>query len=264
MFVSPPEQEHGQTIAVRLGISLLFLLVIGLFILAGFSAPVGRTEPVPFAIAAGLAVVCVVLWVLIGKTRLSIHPEGIRKTMAFGETEIRWEDVKETRYRVIPVQAGGVLGYAATAAARRVGGKAATTSLRLLVISREGTKILVTSNYKRALDAIGVILGKIQPPILADARKRITAGESVAFGPVAVSRDGVAWKNKPPVPFADLSMAMIQGQYLRLKRKGKLLDIAKVRSDKVPNVLVFLDLIEGLGAGAGETRGIDPLARIRV
>lgn len=264
MFVTPPQQEHRQTVAIRLGITLLLLLPIGLLVLAGLGESPGKIETVPLAIAAVLVVLCIVLWVVIGKATLAIHPEGLRKTTAFGQTEIRWEDVLETRYRVIPVQVGGLIGYAATAAARRVGGKGATSSLRLLVIARDGSKILVTSNYKGALEAIGVILAKIQPPILADARRRVEAGESVAFGPLSVSRAGVAWKRKEPIPFADLSMASIVGQYLRLKRKGKMFDVAKVRSDNVPNVLVFLDLIEGLGAGAGEIKGIDPLARVRI
>jgi Family of unknown function (DUF6585) len=132
------------------------------------------------------------------------------------------------------------------------------------VIARDGRRILVTSNTRHAAEAIGVVLGKVQPPILAEARRRVGAGDSASFGALSVSREGVSWKGKPPVPFAELSAARIVGQYLRLRRKGKLFDLVKVRSDKIPNVLVFLELIESLGVGAGEIQGIDPLARVQV
>ncbi len=263
MFLSPPQQTHGQTIAIRLGLTLLLLLAIVPLAFAAF-AERGRVEAVPFSVAAALVVLCVALWIFIGKTQLAIHPEGICKTTAFGRREIAWEDVGETRYRVIPIQAGGLVGIAARAAAQRVGGKGAATSLRLQVLSRHGGSILVTSNYRQATEAIGVILGKVQPPMLAEARRRVDGGDTVAFGRLAVSRAGVSWKGREPIPFAELSAARIVGQYLRLRRKGKMLDAVKIRSDKVPNVLVFLDLIEALGAGSGEIQGIDPLARVQL
>lgn len=262
MFASPPQQSHGQTAALRLALGLLLLLIVVPLALVAVGGKEG-TEPVSLAVAVALVALYAGVWVVVGKTVLTIHPEGIRRTTAFGAIEILWEEVVETRYRVVPVQIGGLVGVAARAAAQRVGGKAATTSLRLEVIARDGKKIRITSNYRLAADAIGVILGKIQPPILAEARRRVDAGDTVPFGPFLVSRGGVAWKRKPPVPFSELSSARIVGQYLRLRRKGKLLDIAKVRTDKVPNVLVFLDLLEALGAGAGEIKGIDPLARVQ-
>ncbi len=263
MFVSPPQQRHGQTVAVRAALVLLLLLAIVPLAIAGIGEK-GRLEPVPLAIAATLAAIGIVLCVVIGKTEIAIHAEGVRRVTVFSATEIPWADVSETRYRVIPIQVGGLVGVAARAAAQRLGGRAAATSMRLTVVSREGPRILVTSNYEHASDAIGVILGKVQPPILAEARRRVDGGDTVLFGPLGVSREGVSWKGKPPIPFAELSSARIVGQYLRLRRKGKMLDVAKARSDKVPNVLVFLDLIEALGAGAGEIRGIDPLARVQI
>lgn len=262
MFISPPSQSHGQTVVLRLVIALAFLIPVAIILAIVLSEPPEKREASAFAVAAGLVVVCAVLWVVIGKTVLHIHPEGIRRASAFGETEMRWEDIRETRFQAIPVQAGGLIGYAAIAAARRVGGKAATTSLRLQVISNDGRRIKITSNFRKASDAIGEILGRIQPKMLADAKGRVAQGETVQFGPLAVSRAGVAWKRKEPVPFAELSKAAIQGRQLRLKRKGKLLDVCAVGSDKVPNVLVFLDLIESLGVGAGQT-AIDPLARVQ-
>lgn len=262
MIVSPPQQSHGQTVVVRLLVSLLLLFAIVPLAIAGVGEK-GKSEPVALGIAVGLTLLGIAFWIAVGKTVLTIHAEGLRRTTAFGQTEIPWDEVLETRYRAITVQGGGgLLGIAAVAAARKIGGRAATTSFRLAVIARDGRKIQITSNYKRAGDAIGVILAKVQPPILAEARRRVDSGDTALFGPISVSRAGVAWKKKEPIPFPDLSRAEIHGQYLQLRRRGKMLSVARVRSDRVPNVLVFLELLEGLGVGAGEIQGIDPLARI--
>jgi len=53
------------------------------------------------------------------------------------------------------------------------------------------------------------------------------------------------------------------GTNLRVKRQGKWLSVISVRSDKVPNVLVFLEVLESLAPQVKST-GIDPLARVRV
>ena len=48
-----------------------------------------------------------------------------------------------------------------------------------------------------------------------------------------------------------------------LKREGKWMAAISVRSDKVPNVLVFLEVLESLAPQVKST-GIDPLARVRM
>ena len=58
--------------------------------------------------------------------------------------------------------------------------------------------------------------------------------------------------------------AEIAGQMLRIRKKGKMLSLVSVRSDKVPNVLLLLETMEKLGVGAGSAPTIDPLARVRI
>ena len=45
---------------------------------------------------------------------------------------------------------------------------------------------------------------------------------------------------------------------------GKMLSLVSVRSDKVPNVLLLLEMMEKLGVGAGSAPSVDPLARVRI
>ena len=50
---------------------------------------------------------------------------------------------------------------------------------------------------------------------------------------------------------------------LQIKRHGKWLSAISVRSDKVPDVLVFLEVLESLAPQIKST-GINPLARVRM
>ena len=63
---------------------------------------------------------------------------------------------------------------------------------------------------------------------------------------------------------AILAKAEITGQNLRIRRKGKMLSLVTIRSDKVPNVLLLLETMEKLGVGAGSVPAVDPLARVRI
>ena len=85
-----------------------------------------------------------------------------------------------------------------------------------------------------------------------------------AFGPLRLTLRDIQWKAKDPVPLGELMSADIAGQHLRIRKKGKMLSLVTVRSDKVPNVLLLLETMERLGVGAGAAPVVDPLARVRV
>jgi len=55
----------------------------------------------------------------------------------------------------------------------------------------------------------------------------------------------------------------LAGANLQIKRQGKWLSAVSVRSNKVPDVLVFLEVLESLAPQIKAT-GVDPLARVRM
>jgi hypothetical protein len=61
----------------------------------------------------------------------------------------------------------------------------------------------------------------------------------------------------------EVSSAEIVGSNLRLKRSGKWLSAVSVRTDRIPNVLAFLEVLESV-APQSKSATIDPLARVRV
>jgi hypothetical protein len=70
------------------------------------------------------------------------------------------------------------------------------------------------------------------------------------------------WKNQS-IPVSEVTKAELLRTNLIVKRQGKWLAAISVRSDKIPNVLVFLEVLESLAPQVKAT-GVDPLARVRM
>ena len=255
------ERKFGQTFAVRV---LLALLMLGPLVLAWAVAdnPNPSAHPVLAMISLVVVLCYVVLWVGISKTVLTITDHGVRRDSIFGVQEIPWSQISETRYVVRPIRVGahfGLIGILIAAAS----GKSSAANLVLTLIGTDGKRLKVTSNFKGANEAIGIIFGKILPPIVAAARAKIQRGETVAFGDLSLSATNVTWKGGPPIPVLEVSSAEIVGSNLRLKRSGKWLSAVSVRTDRIPNVLAFLEVLESV-APQSKSATIDPLARVRV
>jgi len=45
----------------------------------------------------------VALWIILGKSALILSDSGVRRESAFGQQEIAWSQVAETRYHVVPI-----------------------------------------------------------------------------------------------------------------------------------------------------------------
>src|SRR5258706_11961628 len=105
MIVSPARTTHRQSYAARIALTLLFLFI------AAFPLIVTEGKFTPgaiLAIAAILAVDAALCW-MISKSMLTIHDDGLRRANIFGVKEIEWRNVKEYRYRAVPIQVGGGL-----------------------------------------------------------------------------------------------------------------------------------------------------------
>ncbi len=82
------------------------------------------------------------------------------------------------------------------------------------------------------------------------------------FGGIGLSATNLSWKGTS-IPVSEITKAELVRSNLQIKRQGKWLSAISVRSDKVPDVLVFLEVLESL-APQVKTAGVDPLARVRM
>ncbi|MBZ5722544.1 MAG: hypothetical protein LAO03_19575 [Acidobacteriia bacterium] len=254
------ERKFAQTYASR---ALLGVLMLGGLMVAWATVdqPDISSHLTLVWISAAVVLAYAALWIAIGKTVLTISDQGVRRESIFGVQEIFWSQITETRYVVTPVRLAvhfGLIG-ALIAASR----KTSPVNLDLTLVSNEGKRLKVTSSFQKAKEAVGAIFGRILPPMVAAVRARIQRGETVNFGQLALSAINLTWKKQPPVLLQDLASAQILGTRLRIKREGKWASVVNVRSDKVPDVLVFLEVLETLAPQLKSTE-VDPLARIRL
>jgi hypothetical protein len=98
--------------------------------------------------------------------------------------------------------------------------------------------------------------------MVQSVKARLQRGETVQFGGIGLSTAAVIWKSNS-IPVSQITKAELVGSNLQVKREGKWRAAISVRSDKVPNVLVFLEVLESLAPQVKST-GIDPLARVRM
>jgi hypothetical protein len=255
------ERKFGQTYAIRI---MLAMLLLGPLLLAwtAIEKPNPSSHPVLLWISVVVVACYIVLWVAISRTVLTITDQGIRRESILGQQEIQWSHISETRYLVRPIRIGahfGLIGALVSAASS----KSSSVNLVLTLIGSDGKRLKVTSNFQKAKEAIGIVFGKVLPPMVAAARTKIQHGETVAFGDLALTVTNVTWKGGPPIPVSEITGAEIAGTNLRLKRAGKWLSAVTVRSDKIPNVLVFLEVLESV-APQSRSVEIDPLARVRI
>ena len=254
------ERKFRHTYKTRIAVAALTLSLLCLVWVI-----TGEPEVAPgstfFLICLAAALFNVGLFVAIGGTVLTISQHGIRRESIFSTQEIRWEQITETWYRAKPVRPRvpkGLVGVL-LAAAR----KPQRIRLRLTVLADDGGQINISTNYRFAREAIGIVLGQVLPLMVASVRERIYRGDTVLFGQLALSSTSVAWKTRAPIPIAAITRAEIVGRKLQLRCSGKWTSALKVRSDSIPNVLVFLEVLETIAPQLQPTR-IDPLARVRL
>jgi hypothetical protein len=75
------------------------------------------------------------------------------------------------------------------------------------------------------------------------------------------ARDSDTWKGNS-IPVSEISKAELAGTNLQIKHNGKWLSAVNVKSNKVPDVLVFLEVLESIAPQIKST-GVDPFARVR-
>lgn len=254
------EHKFGQNLTGRLVI--VFGVVLAIVLLwATADNPSPASHPGLLWISAAIIVAGVIAWLAISKNVLTINDHGVRRDSALGVQEMSWAQIQETRYRVIPINVYAHFGLIGALIAMRT--KSANANLMLELISADSKHLKVTSNFQNAKEAIGLILTRTLPPMVKNAQSGLQHGQTIQFGDLALSATQVIWKNKTTIPVSEIEKAEIVGSNLQIKRRGKWLSAVSVRSDKVPNVLVFLEALESLAPQIKAT-GIDPLGRVRI
>ena len=253
------ERRFGAAYTTRIFLTLgVAGVLVGLWM--SLDDPRAASHMTLMWISIGLVAALAVLWVALGKSALTVSDAGVRTESLFGQQEIAWSQITETRYRVVPVNMYAHLGLVGAILA--LSSKSGRMLLTLELLGQDRRKLKVTSGYRNADEAIGIILARVLPPMVQAVKTRLQRGETVQFGALGLAPTAVVWKGNT-VPVAEITKAELVRSYLQIKRQGKWRSAISVRSDKVPDVLVFLEVLESLAPQIKAT-GIDPLARVRM
>ncbi len=253
------ERRFGAAYTLRIFLALGVVgLVVGLW--AAQDDPRTSAHPNLLWVSIGLVFAVAALWVALGKTVLIINDSGVQRESILGQQEIAWSQIMETRYRVVPINVYAHLGLIGAVLA--MSSKSGGAQLTLELIGHDRKKLKVTSNFRNADEAIGIILGRIMPPMVQNTKARLQRGETVQFGGIGLSATAITWKGAS-IPVSEITKAELVRSNLQIKRQGKWRNAISVRSDKVPDVLVFLETLESVAPQIKST-GIDPLARVRM
>lgn len=252
------ERRFGAAYTIRILLALGVLgLVVGLW--AAQDDPRISVHPGLLIASVALLLAVCAIGVVLSNSVLIINDSGIRRESAFGQTEITWDQIMMTRYRVVAMNVYAHLGL--------IGAVVAMTSksgaqFTLELISHDGRILKVTSNFRDADEAVGIILARILPPMVQTAKAKLQRGETVHFGGIDLSATTITWKGRS-IPLSQIAKAELVRSNLQIKQQGKWRAAISVRSDRVPDVLVFLELLEFL-APQIKSAGINPLVRVRM
>lgn len=253
MFITPAEKTYAYSKGLRVLALIPFVLVAGIGALA--VAPDWQKFEQPGWLAGLIATagLSVFLWMLISRELVSVHSEGLSCSGLFGAKEIRWDQVKETRYSQTTTaqNVGAHFGLIGILIAAFVSRKAdASKSAQVLkVVSQDGTKINLTNQLQDHRELMKTVLSRVNPRLLNELRTRVKQGMPVEFGKLQLSLEGVRWGSKGPLPYQQIEMVGIRGQSFCIKATGKWMNFLSVMASRVPNAFVAIDLIEELKSG---------------
>ena len=238
MFISPPRKTFGYTFSWCILAALLFFPFLAW---AAYDFYQSRSvDPVLafFTGMFGLLFAYAWWWT---KTKVTLHDEGISYKSPFGEKDLRWDEVTETRYGQQQVNAAvhfGLIGLIVAAVARS--SNKVIRSLELI----GPQKIAINSNIRDVEEVVRLALAAVNPRLRKDTERILDSNGTVSFGKISLSPAGIIWKSKEPIPYAAIVKCKIDGSLLRVKAEGKWLDNIAVTAKKVPNIFILMDLIE--------------------
>ena len=247
MIHSPPEGVYLRGLTYR--IAALILCAALLAALLYFRSPLESTNFWGLSLAAILALF--LFWRREAGKIVQVHPEGVVLRGASSSRALRWESIREIRYRAIQSRGGGILGLLLHALLRLFSRRAPgvderAVSIRCVLVSDGERPLIITSGWSRAGDAVEKILARVNPRLLKEALDRVRTVGRAEFGPVIVQHDSIVRGGKS-VRFAEVgSWGLEKGRFF-VKKQGAWLAAIQVPVSRVPNVFVLAELLRHLG-----------------
>ena len=219
-----------------IGIVMMFLAaLVGAQYFTTTSKVMDREPMLIFAIIFGvLGALPVRSWLMRGGKVIEVYERGLARIQGKQVKLTRWDEIDAVWQRITRYYHNG----------RYTG----TTNVYTIQV-KNGGRFSVTNIYKD-IEALGQIIQsevtKRLLPLLAHAYQ---SGQTINFGKLSLNTQGLIFKDKQ-LPWNQIKDLKIERGYISVKQEGgRWFNWAQVTADTVPNLFVFLALVDNIGGG---------------
>lgn len=158
------------------------------------------------------------------------------ETIRWDQIDAIWIKLIRQRYYI------GLAGVFASALA------SSRRTQRMTVRRIDGTNFKFTNmlrGHVQLMQNLEQVVMKLHMPRAIAA---FQSGQVIPFGPLSVGRQGMG-NGRETIPWNELQNVEVKRGYLQVKRVGKTFNWANVNVSKIPNLLVFVSLVNGVRSG---------------
>ncbi|MFN8374230.1 MAG: DUF6585 family protein [Anaerolineae bacterium] len=176
----------------------------------------------------GFAVFTLVKWWGNRGVYVQAYSGGVARIKGTKTEEFRWDDVRAVWQSVTKHYRNGIY----------------TGTTYLYTVQTADNRMLKFSNEIKGIEQLGQLIQnestkRLFPKMVA----AYNAGQTVPFGQFTLSKEGVGHKNKY-LTWAEIEGTQVNNGYVTFKKQGKWFNWANVPVASIPNLIVFLSLID--------------------
>lgn len=188
------------------------------------------------AIVALFGLLMLESWWRYQQMKVLIFNDGFTEDKNGKLSDVRWRDVNAVWQNVTKHYYNGVY----------------TGTTHIYTIQTSDGKRFIWKDTIKNVENLGEIMQNAVTNIrLPEAFNAYESGQTVSFGPLAVNLTGIS-KGNQTVPWTEVKGVQIEKGYIRVKKQGGWFNFANVPASSIPNLFIFLSLVDkivGINAG---------------
>ncbi|HCI82865.1 MAG TPA: hypothetical protein DHW02_24600 [Ktedonobacter sp.] len=166
-----------------------------------------------------------------------VHAKGQQiATIRWDQIDAIWIKLMRQRYYI------GIAGALASALA------SSRRTQNITVRRVDGATFKFTNMLRGHVQLMQGIEQAVMQAHMPRAVAAYQSGQVIPFGPLTVSRQGMG-NGRETIPWQEVQSVDVKRGYLYIKRVGKTFSWASVDVSKIPNLLVFVSLVNGVRSG---------------
>jgi len=233
---------HPATVFGRIMVVMVMLLPGAAMVALAIQAPAIKPDARMTMIAVGgtLFSLGILAFVQQNQSRIVVRADGLERWGLRGKLwALRWSDMMELRYQAVKMRVYYFIP--------------AGTNIHLSLKDPSGKKRRVPGNMK-GMDVLAERIADQQTAAqFPQARAAIDRGEEVRFGKALIlDREKVSARKLfggyKSCPIAEIERVAVENGFLRIRQKGKFLAFGGGGIGAIPNVFLFLRLLDTLVA----------------